>query len=306
MKRRDFVKTSISASMLAASASTMGLASYNNLFGYSPDAPYDLVAVKGGEPELMFDRAIASVGGMKSLVARGQTVVVKPNIGWDAAPERAANTNPKLVARIVEHCIQAGAKDVFVFDHTCDTWTKCYSRSGIEKAVKDAGGKMVSGASEGYYQTVESTSTKILKSVKIHELILESDVFINVPVLKHHSSARLTMAMKNLMGVVWDRRYWHNKGLNQCIAEFPLYRKPDLNIIDAYALLKRNGPRGVSTADVLYPKSLLMSSDIVAIDTAATKIFGSEPSSISYIRMADENNIGTSDLSSLNINRIKI
>ena len=231
---------------------------------------------------------------------------MKPNIGWDAAPERAANTNPKLVGRIVEHCLEAGAKDVFVFDHTCDTWTKCYSRSGIEKAVKEAGGKMVSGASEGYYQTVDSEATRILKSVKIHELILESDVFINVPVLKHHSSARLTMAMKNLMGIVWDRRYWHNKGLNQCIAEFPLYRKPDLNIIDAYALLKRNGPRGVSTADVLYPKSLLLSKDIVAIDTAATKIFGSEPERIAYIGLAEKMNVGTTNLSSLNINRIKI
>ena len=165
---------------------------------------------------------------------------------------------------------------------------------------------MVSGASEGYYQTVDSDATRILKSVKIHELILESDVFINVPVLKHHSSARLTMAMKNLMGIVWDRRYWHNKGLNQCIAEFPLYRKPDLNIIDAYALLKRNGPRGVSTADVLYPKSLLLSKDIVAIDTAATKIFGSEPERIAYIGLAEKMNVGTTNLSSLNINRIKI
>ncbi len=289
-----------------AGASSLGLVSFNNLAGSAVTSGYDLVAVKGGEPDTMFDRAIASLGGIKSLVKRGQSVVIKPNIGWDTSPERAANTNPKLVKRIIEHCKQAGAKDVYVFDHTCDTWTKCYTNSGIEKAVKEAGGKMVSGSSEGYYHLLESTTTKRLKSVKVHELILESDIFINVPILKHHSSTRITSAMKNLMGIVWDRRYWHNNDLNQCIGEFPLYRKPDLNVVDAYAILKRNGPRGVSIADVLYPKSLLISSDIVAIDAAAVKIFGNEPDRIPYIRIADELNIGTKDLSRLSINRIKI
>ncbi len=305
MKRRDFVKKSMNAGVLAG-ASSLGLVSFNNLAGSAVTSGYDLVAVKGGEPDTMFDRAIASLGGIKSLVKRGQSVVIKPNIGWDTSPERAANTNPKLVKRIIEHCKQAGAKDVYVFDHTCDTWTKCYTNSGIEKAVKEAGGKMVSGSSEGYYHLLESTTTKRLKSVKVHELILESDIFINVPILKHHSSTRITSAMKNLMGIVWDRRYWHNNDLNQCIAEFPLYRKPDLNVVDAYAILKRNGPRGVSTADVLYPKSLLISSDIVAIDAAAVKIFGNEPDRIPYIRIADELNIGTKDLSRISINRIKI
>jgi len=305
MKRRDFVKKSMNAGVLAG-ASSLGLVSFNNLAGSAVTSGYDLVAVKGGEPDTMFDRAIASLGGIKSLVKRGQSVVIKPNIGWDTSPERAANTNPKLVKRIIEHCKQAGAKDVYVFDHTCDTWTKCYTNSGIEKAVKEAGGKMVSGSSEGYYHLLESTTTKRLKSVKVHELILESDIFINVPILKHHSSTRITSAMKNLMGIVWDRRYWHNNDLNQCIGEFPLYRKPDLNVVDAYAILKRNGPRGVSIADVLYPKSLLISSDIVAIDAAAVKIFGNEPDRIPYIRIADELNIGTKDLSRLSINRIKI
>ena len=81
--------------------------------------PYDMVAIKGGEAADMFDKGIASLGGMKQFVKPNQTVVIKPNIGWDSAPERAANTNPELVARIVEQCKQAGAKTVYVFDNTC-------------------------------------------------------------------------------------------------------------------------------------------------------------------------------------------
>ncbi len=156
MDRRDFIKKSIQAGILVGSASSLG--KYSNLFASQTSLPsnnYDLVAIKGGEPDAMFDKAIESLGGMKSFVKKGQKVVVKPNIGWDVAPDRAGNTNPVLVKRIVQHCYEAGAKEVYVFDNTCDNWKRCYSNSGIERAVKDAGGKMVPGNSESYYHKLK-------------------------------------------------------------------------------------------------------------------------------------------------------
>lgn len=307
MKRRDFFKKGLSAGIIAGTAIIFG--KYKNLFAANtlpPDENFDLVAVKGGEPVEMFDKAIESLGGMKSFVKSGQKVLVKPNIGWDAVPERAADTNPSLVAKVIEHCFNAGAKDVYVFDNTCDQWNKCYKNSGIEKAVKDAGGKIVPGNRESYYQEVEIKEGKKLKKAKVHELVLDSDVFINVPILKSHSSTKLTIAMKNLMGVVWDRMYWHRNDLHQCIADYTSFCKPDLNIVDAYNVMKTNGPRGVSVDDVVQLKSLVISKDIVAVDAAATKIFGLEPDDIPYITIADEMNIGTKDLSKLNINRIRM
>jgi uncharacterized protein (DUF362 family) len=145
-----------------------------------------------------------------------------------------------------------------------------------------------------------------LKKSKVHELILESDVFFNVPVLKSHSSARVTIAMKNLMGIVWDRGEWHANDLHQCIADFAAYRKPDLNIVDAYAVMKRNGPRGVSVEDVVTMKSLLLSTDMVTADAASAKLFGREPSDIPHIRIAAEKKIGRMDLDALSIKRIAL
>ncbi len=307
MKRREFVRKSISAGVVTGTA--LGLSGMNNLWAANSPAlgAFDLVAVKGGEPGAMFDQAIAAMGGMGQFVSKNQTVVVKPNIGWDRLPDRAANTNPILIKRIVEHCFKAGAKDVFVFDHTCDNWTKCYKTSGIEKYVKDAGGKMVPGNTENYYQEVTIPGGKKLLTTKVHELILESDVFINVPVLKNHSSTKLSLSMKNLMGVVWDRRFWHKNDLHQCIADYASYqRKPDLNIVDAYNAMMKNGPQGVSKADVLNMKSQLVSTDMVAIDAAAAKLFGMEPETVPFIRIADEMKLGTMDLSQLSIKRIKV
>lgn len=305
MKRRDFLVKSVSAGLVAGTAGSF--ASFEQLAASLPNMSlYDLVAVRDGEPEVMFDKAIASLGGMTRFVKKGQKVVVKPNIGWDVSPQRAGNTNPKLVSRIIRHCLDAGASEVYVFDNTCDAWNLCYRNSGIEKAVKDAGGKIVPGNTEGYYQTVQIPKGKKLKEAKVHELILSSDVFINVPVLKHHSSASISLSMKNLMGVVWDRRYWHRNDLHQCIADFASWRKPTLNVIDGYRVMMRNGPRGVSEADVINMRQMIVSADIVAADAAATRIFGSKPEDIPHIRIANEMKIGTMALDKLSINRIKI
>lgn len=303
MDRRTFFLKSIGASVAAGAYLTFG--KYNELFAFPP-TPFDLVAVKGGEPDIMFDKGIEALGGMKAFVKKGQKIVIKPNIGWDVPPERAGNTNPKLVARIVSHCLNAGAKEVYVVDHTCDEWTRCYKNSGIEKAVNDAGGKIAPGSSENYYHDVTIPNGKTLKKSKEHELILNADVFINVPILKSHSGTSLTIAMKNLMGNVWDRRYWHRTDLHQCIADFATYRKPDLNVVDAYNVMKANGPRGVSVDDVVMMKAQLLSTDIVAVDAAAAKLFGMKPEDVGYIQIASDMKVGSMDLDKLNIKRITV
>ena len=303
MDRRNFLKTGLLA---GASLTVPGI--YGNYFAKTSKVTpsnYDLIAIKNGEPEVMFDKGIEQLGGMKAFVKKNQKVLVKPNIGWDVSPERGGNTNPKLVKRIIEHCYEAGAKEVYVFDHTCDDWRRTYSNSGIEKAVKDAGGKIVSGDTENYYQSVTVKDGKVLTKGKVHELVLDCDVFINVPILKSHSSAKLTASLKNMMGVVWDRGYWHRNNLHQCIADYATFsKKPTLNVVDAYYVMKQNGPRGVSVDDVALMKSQIISTDMVASDAAAAKLFGIEPDSVSYIKIAGSMGAGKKDLSTLNIKRI--
>lgn len=269
----------------------------------SGDMPYDLVAVKNGEPDELFDAAIEALGGIRRFVRPNQTVGVKPNIAWDVEPERAANTNPLLVRRIVEQCRAAGAKTVYVFDNTCDNWRRSYRTSGMEQAVRDAGGTLVAAENERYYQPVKVGGRRLAEA-KEHELILGSDVFINVPVLKDHGGATLTVAMKNLMGIIWDRRDWHRNDLHQCIADFAAYRRPDLNVVDAYRVLAHNGPRGVSVRDVTEMRSLLIARDMVTADAAAARLLGLNPDQVGYIRLAAAQGVGRLDLENLAIKRI--
>lgn len=303
MDRRAFVKQSIGATVLAGSYLSLG--SFSSLLA-GPAGAYDLVAIKGGEPGAMFDKGIGALGGMGAFVKKGHKVVVKPNIGWDTPVERAANTNPQLVARIIQQCLNVGAKEVYVFDHTCNEWQKCYRSSGIETAAKNAGAKIAPANTEGYFHDISIASGKNLKKAKEHELILSADVFINVPILKNHGGSKITAAMKNLMGNVWDREEWHRNDLHQCIADFAGYRKPTLNIVDAYNVMKQNGPRGVSINDVVQMKAQLISTDIVAIDAAAAKLWGMNPDDVRHICIAAEAKIGRKDLEKLNIKKITV
>jgi uncharacterized protein (DUF362 family) len=314
MDRREFLK-SLAIAGVATVVETDGAMSM--LTQSMPSAPAragypDLVAVMGGEPDVMFRKAIAQIGGMRRFVKRGYKVCVKPNIGWDKKPEMGSNTNPKLVAEIVRECFAAGASQVNVFDHTCDDWVKCYANSGIKAAVEKAGGKMVPANLQSYYVKVEFPHGKHLKEALVHKTLMESNVWINVPVLKNHEGAQLTICMKNMMGIVWDRGFFHRNDLQQCIADVStIGHRACLNVVDAYRVMTYNGPRGRSASDVVTPKGLFVSTDAVAADTAAAKFFAQFRKDITlskaaHIEKAEELHVGTTHLERLKVKKLKV
>jgi uncharacterized protein (DUF362 family) len=310
--RRDFVKTTL------AIGATVSIADFGKLFAAESQAtaastlPAEtgpkpvLVAVRDGDRVAMLDNALAELGGIQAFVRPGQTVVIKPNIGWNASPERGANTHPSIVGHLTALCLSAGAKSVSVFDNTCDQWQETYKNSGIEEAAKAAGAIVVNGKDETLYREVAIPNGTKLKSAKVHSLILDSDVFINVPVLKHHHATLMTACMKNLMGIVWDRGTWHRTDLHQCIADLLTLRKPAFNVIDAYHPMVRNGPRGKTVDDVVEMRTLLASTDIVAIDAAAARLLNHQPSEITHIKIAHEMKLGRMDLENVDVRRHKL
>ncbi|MDD4992912.1 MAG: DUF362 domain-containing protein [Paludibacter sp.] len=310
MKRRDFFKSAALAGLAAAfSPKAFGVTSTSKSLAVQSEP--DMVAVMGGEPAAMLTRALKELGGIGHYVKKGNKVVIKPNIGWDRKPELAANTNPELIGTLVRLCKSAGASEVIVFDHTCHDWIKSYANSGIQAAVTAAGGKMVPGNDESYYREVDLPRGMNLKKAKIHQAILDCDVWFNVPVLKHHGGAKNSISMKNLMGIVWDRGVFHRNDLHQCIADTATYHKsPALNIVDAYRIMKSNGPQGKSESDVVMLKSLIISPDFVAADTASMKLFSQvQPTDISDVRhiaLAEKLKVGTQNIEKLNVKRIKM
>ncbi len=314
--RRDFIKTGLALGAGFSLVDLGGLfAAEIPLANAAAVPPGDvhpgsarpvLVAVRDSDRVTMLNRALEALGGIGAFVRPGQTVLIKPNIGWDVPPDRGANTHPTLVARLVTLCREAGARSVSVFDNTCDQWERCYNNSGVAQAARDAGAVVVNGKDESLYREAAIPRGVKLQSAKVHSLVLDSDVFINVPVLKHHSGALMTAAMKNLMGIIWDRRFYHRTDLHQCIADILTLRQPTLNIIDAYHPMVRNGPRGRTADDLIELRTLLASTDIVAIDAAAAKLLGHQPADITHVRLAAGMKLGQMDLEQVDVRRFKL
>jgi uncharacterized protein (DUF362 family) len=311
MDRREFLKKAAALGAGATLALLAGRGRGPGLWAQSTTAQAgaagaDIIAVKGGSQAARLDRALLELGGIRAFVRKGQSVVIKPNIGWAQEPRIAANTNPELVKRLVEQCLQAGAKKVWVFDHSCDSGATCYRVSQVERYAKEAGATVVPAESSAAYHGVSIPGGRRLRKTSIHELILEADVFINVPVLKEHSGAGMTCAMKNLMGAVWDRGEFHNLGLDQCIADSCLYRKPDLNIVDADRVMLTGGPRGHEGSRYGEQRMLIASTDIVGIDAVSARTLGQDPQGFGYIAMAEAHGLGIAAPTRHNIRRITL
>ncbi len=311
MTRKDFLKAVAIAGMTTTFSSAAPFSVLAQQGKNAAGADVDLVALMGGEPGPMFEKGIEVLGGMKRFVDRGAKVVIKPNIGWDKNPELRANTNPELIVAMINAAKDCGAKEIVVFDNTCDNWRKCYENSGIEEAAKKAGAIVMPANEERHYREVSLPKAKVLKKTQIHQAILDCDVWFNVPVLKNHGGAKMTIAMKNLMGIVRDRQAFHRLGLDQAIADIGTYEKPAcLNVVDAYRAMKSNGPRGRNEADVVTPKCLFMSTDPVAVDVAAIRTFNQFQKmpleNVRYVAMAEELNLGVADLSKLNVERVRM
>jgi uncharacterized protein (DUF362 family) len=256
----------------------------------------------------MVKKAVAELGGMKKFVSRGDVVVVKPNIAWIRKPETAANTNPDVVAGLIEMAFEAGAKEVKVFDRTDHPPKDCYSSSGIADVALKLGAKI-------FYQTEMKTVTIPLKNgVHLKEAVVaqdavECDCFINVPVAKHHGMTKLSMAMKNHMGVVFEgcQKVWH-PNINQAIPDFALHFKPKLTVLDAYRILVRRGPSGGSLEDVQTPRKCIAGVDQAAVDAYGTTLFpmwAKKPDDIMHVAIAGKMGVGEIDLAKLRIAEVK-
>ncbi len=316
MNRREFFKKSTAvagAAGLSLLLDKSGLWAQDATAASTPAAELpagasELVAIKGGEPDVMFNKAIQALGGMERFVKKGQTVLLKPNMSWNSGPESGANTNPALVKSIAEACVKAGASKVYVMDHNIQG--NAPETSGVKAAAEAGGAVFVVGDDSSMYKQVENPKAKAkgCQKIAVHEMVMNCDVLINIPVLKSHGGAKLTMALKNLMGCVDDRKVYH-KELDQSIVDFVFYRKPDLNIMDAYRVMTTGGPMGRGNFKSIMPKMLFISSDIVAIDTvgeAQAVAWGMvKTGDARHIKMAAEAGLGEADLKKVKIIRLE-
>jgi uncharacterized protein (DUF362 family) len=290
MKRRDFLK-------MCGSSLLAGNWLLKDLWAKEPS----VVAVSEGKDYAQITKnVIDALGGIKRFVKAGDIVLVKPNIGWDRRPEFAATTHPLVVRAIVEECLKAGAKRVKVFDNPCNEPRRSYENSGIPAALKGIDNVEVKQMEEERYKKVKLNGVA-LKEWELYGEALSANVIINVPIAKHHSLTRLTLASKNIMGIMGGNRGYIHRDIEDALADVNSVVKSQLTIIDATRILTNHGPSGGSLGDVKVLNKVMASTDMVAVDAYATGLFGLKPTDISITVTANKRGLGDIDLGKVKV-----
>ncbi len=263
----------------------------------------DIFVAKGKDIQAMVRHLVDALGGMHQFVSTGDTVVIKPNIGWDRSVAQGANTHPDVVTSLAAMALEAGAGKIQVFDRPCNEKRRCYQNSGIKPALDAMKDRRVvcEYMDDRKFVPVKIKNGRSLREWSFYRDALAADCYINVPVAKHHGSAGLTLGLKNAMGVIGGHRGRLHMDLSPRIADLNLVIQPDLTLVDATRIMLRNGPSGGSLSDVKIMDTLVAGTDPVAVDAWATTLFDLKPEDIRSTVEAFERGLGRMDLSECRI-----
>jgi uncharacterized protein (DUF362 family) len=267
-------------------------------------APAATVAAVTGERAAATRKALELIGGIERIVKKNSRVVLKPNMSFPHPPERATNTHPDVVATVARLCREAGAAEVLVLDYPFNRPEPCLKLSGIRDACSGiAHVRVLAVSDERFFREIPVSRGRALRNVKVMQDVLDADVLINLPTAKSHSTTGVSLGMKNLMGIIWDRRYFHARvDIDQAIADLSTAVKVDLIVLDASRALVTAGPSGPGIVE--YPGMIIAGHDPVAVDAVGVTVaqwYGQEFTGlqVKHIAAAARMNLGTADMQAI-------
>jgi len=295
LTRRQFMKGSL---ILLVAPGTVIPSSGAHSAGMDQATVSELSTSEGGDPFATTVSSVEGLGGMSAFVNRGDSVLLKPNIGWDRRVEQGANTHPEVVRAVGEMCLEAGADRVVILDRTSNDARRSYRSSGMQDMVKSFSDQRISldFVRENRFLKTDISSGVVIRKWPLYEEALKADIIINIPVAKHHSISRLTLGMKNLMGLIGGNRGLFHSGIGQKLADITSVLDPGLTVLDATRIMVRNGPTGGRLEDVKILNRVAASSDPVALDAYGATLFGVAPGDLSFVTAAHRMGLGEMDL----------
>jgi len=310
LSRREFLKSS---AKIALAMSAFSLVQLKELRPEESEKNPDLVVIKSKATERAILTAMEAIGGIGKFVKSGDVVVIKPNMAFPNPPDWGSTTSPIVVASVVKLCLSAGAKSILVVDNPMDRPEQCLQRTGIASEIEKIGSdkvRVIMATEQRDYVEVKLDKAKILEKTSVNKLLLRANVFINMPVAKSHSATMVSFGMKNLMGLIWDRNYFHQSvDLHQCIADLCTFIKPNLIVMDATRALATKGPTGPGMT--VNPETIIVGTDQVAVDSYTLSLSSwngrsLNPKDVRHIALANALQVGEINLDKLNIKKMEV
>lgn len=246
------------------------------------------------------------IGGLETIICRGDAVLIKPNLVTARSYKSGAVTNPYVVEAVCELARDAGGRRIIIADGSAvgSRTDEAFLASGIRKVAEKTRAELVDLKKAETVPMSIPNGLKI-KRIKIPRVVMEADIIINVPVMKTHDVFPATLGLKNMKGVLRenDKKRFHTWGLAQCIVDLNKLLLPSLTILDGTVGMEGLGP---TRGDPVNLGLIISSFDTVAADTVAALVMGIEPEEIEYIKLASQQGLGCADLSQIEIRGRKI
>jgi uncharacterized protein (DUF362 family) len=266
------------------------------------------IGVAKGNPGPATRAAVGLLGGMKSFVKPGNKVVIKPNLSFPHSIESATNTHPLVTRELVSMCKEAGASRIRVLDNPTQRAERCI------KTTKDALGIFNQDivhalVDQDFYKPAAIPEGRYFKQTDVMQDVLEADVLIAAPVAKSHTMTGVSLSMKGMMGLIYNRQTMHaDYDLDQAIIDLCSLLKPHLVVADLIRVLSTNGPWGPGR--VIRMDTVIASNDMVAADAKTVGMcewYGQrfEPRQVDHIRIAHERGLGRMDVENLHVKHIE-
>jgi len=274
-----------------------------SLFGAS-NANGPVIGVAQGDRSKLVATAIDLLGGIDRFVKSGDVVCIKPNLSFASNTDCGATTSPDIVKQMVQLCLNAGASRIFVVDHTIQDATLCVERSRIEEAIIDKKVSLVTLQQERQYYEIDVPAGTELNTIQVAKIVRDADLLINMPTAKTHSATGVSLGIKGLMGLIWDRGHLHRVNLHRAIAELATVIKPGLTVVDATRALTSGGPGGPGKTVTL--NKVVAGTDLVAVDSYTVGLAQWYKKSwtgnqVKYIRAAADLGLGEINTSNMQI-----
>jgi uncharacterized protein (DUF362 family) len=249
------------------------------------------IAKTGDDLPAALARVLSDIG--EPVVARGDFVIIKPNLVRPEPPDSGEITNPGVIEAVARYCLERGAGRVIIgegpgFYNRESELKACFTRTGVSEVARRLGIEWVL-FDDHDYRTFRNVSDCTPAEFRVTEFVFNCDRLINLPVLKTHYATKVTLAMKNLKGCLKfrDKPLFHETDLSRAVVELNKIIRPTVNIIDA-----TNWRRG---------GLLLASTDAVAVDAVGSALMGIDPAQVRTITLGAAAGLGEGDITRIDI-----
>lgn len=241
------------------------------------------------------------IGGLRSIVKKGNRVLLKPNIAGPFPPEQGATTHPSVIKAMIQLVKEVGG--ISVVGDGPGTILPAFEISGIIKVADEEGIEAITFNKNGF-EIVKIPMGEQLKETYFSKDVLDADIVVSMPKLKTHAFAYYTGAIKNMFGALLpdSRKKIHRiddvELFSKALVDIFTIRKPDLAVMDGIVGMEGVGP---THGQVKKAEVIVVSTDLVALDTVSSSIIGYDPIEVPTTKDAFMRKLGNGRLKEIEV-----